>query len=175
VSQFLYYRSLSRGSTIWRDGKELQGFPSEEAKESYLRHMTEGRGFPSVWKSANDEDLERIALGILLNKGSFDKVDFLGFDQLCFDEKQVDIKQCTDLKFPLKSVGNLHHELCLNNNDDLVGSIGLFLECNGNFKRFPKRSTSGELGMIEIVKKYLDEIDEKYLDKAKGWIEKHCR
>jgi hypothetical protein len=175
VPQFLYYRSLSRGSTIWRDGKELQGFPSEEAKGSYLRHMIEGRGFPSIWRSANDEDLERIALGTLLSKGSFDKVEFLGFDKLCFDEQQINIQQSTDLKFPLKSVGNLHHELCIENNDDLVGSIELFLECNGDFKRFPKRSTSSELGMLEIVKKYLDEIDVQYRDKAKGWIEKHCK
>jgi hypothetical protein len=135
--------------------------------------MIEGRGFPSIWRSANDEDLEKIALGTLLSKGSFDKVEFLGFDKLCFDENQINIQQITDLTFPLRSVGNLHHELCVENNDDLVGSIGLFLECNGTFKRFPRKSTNSELGMIEIVKKHLDEIDEKYLDTAKRWIEKH--
>jgi hypothetical protein len=172
-SEPLYYRSLSKSSNIWRSGKEIQGFPAEYTKESYLSHMKTGKGFPSIWKSSKNEDIERIALGILLGKNSFDKVELLGFSKICFVEKQINIKQIPDSNFPLKSVGNLHHELYIENDDDLVGSIELFLRCNGNFKRFPKKSTDSELGMIEIMKKYFDEIDEKYVDKAKKWLERY--
>jgi hypothetical protein len=174
-SEPLYYRSLSQSSNVWRSGKEIQGFPPDCTKDSYLRHMKTGKGFPSIWQSSKQEDLEKIALGISLGRDSFNKVELIGFNKLCFEQKQIKVEQTSDLKFPLKSASDLHHELIFENDNDLVGSIELFLLCNGELKRFPRKSTTSELGLIEIMKKYLalDEIDEKYIDKAKKWIERY--
>ena len=39
---------------------------------------------PSIWQFSNDDDLERIALGLMLYKGNLDKIEFIGFDECCF-------------------------------------------------------------------------------------------
>jgi hypothetical protein len=54
-------------------------------------------------------------------------------------------------------------------------SIELFLNCNGNFKRFPKVSDSAtELSMLSIAKKYVKEItDEIHINKVNEWIKKY--
>ena len=174
MEQFLYYRSLSRSAAIWREGKEVKTFPSETDKENYLRHMKEGKGFPSIWKSSNNDDLERVALGLMLYKGNLDKIEFIGFDECCFQKASVEVRQAPNHLFPLPSVGILHYELYAPDLN-LTQSIELFLNCNGNFKRFPKVLDSAtELSMLSIAKKYIKEITgENHINKANEWIEKY--
>jgi hypothetical protein len=175
VEQLIYYRSLSRGSAIWREGKEVKNFPSLDKKENYLTHMKAGKGFPSIWLPSNNGDLEKIALGIMLSRGHFDQIELIGFHESCFEKTNIPLKQVTDSKFPLPSVGNLHYELCTNSDNDLVGSIGLFLNCNGHIKTFKKKSTDkNEVSMLNIVKTYAEEISgDRHIEKANGWIEKY--
>jgi hypothetical protein len=170
---------LSRSADIWKKGKAIKSFPSEVNKENYLRHMKEGKGFPSIWLPSNNDDLERIALGIMLCKGHFDKIELIGFKECCFEKTKINIKQSTNLEFPLPSVGYLHYELHIDDGIDLdsnlIESIEVFLHCNGNFKKFQKTIDSEtEKSMLSIVKKYIGEIsDEKYIKKANEWIEKY--
>jgi hypothetical protein len=175
VEQFLYYRSLSKSADIWRKGKEIKTFPPDVEKETYLSHMTMGNGFPSIWMSSKDEDLERIALGLMLCKGNLDRIEFVGLDPCCFEKAQVEIVKSTNSKFPLPSVGNLHHELRIYNDESLTNSIELFLHCNGKIKKFPKVSNSvTEKSILNIAKERIGEITgESYIKKANEWIEKY--
>ncbi|AFY92573.1 hypothetical protein [Chamaesiphon minutus] len=175
MEQFLYYRSLSKSADIWRKGKKIKAFPPDVEKETYLSHMTMGKGFPSIWMSSNNEDLERIALGLMLCKGSLDRIEFVGLNLCCFEKTQVKIIQSSNPQFPLPSVGNLHHELHSYNDDNITESIEIFLHCNGKIEKFPKVSNSDtETSMLNIAKKYIDEISgEVYIKKARDWIEKY--
>jgi hypothetical protein len=175
VAQFLYYRSLSRSAAIWREGKEIKTFPPETDQENYLRHMKEGKGFPSIWQFSNNDDLERIVLGLMLYKGNLDKIELIGFDECCFEKAGIEVRQATNTQFPLPSVGSFHYELQNAPDTNLIQSIELFLNCNGNFKRFPKIADSAtELSMLTIAKKYIKEIaGETHINKANEWIEKY--
>ncbi|WP_310411459.1 hypothetical protein [Chamaesiphon sp. OTE_8_metabat_110] len=177
MEQFFYYRSLSNRPVIWRDGKKVKSFPSNLTKDDYLRHMKLGKGFPSIWKSSSDEDLERIALGTMLCRGHLDKLELIGFDPCCFEQTKIRVVQATDPQFPLPLVANLHHELCVGDSDDndLIGSIEIFLQCNGDIKRFPKLPTTGlELSILDLANKYIEEISgDNHLKTAHKWIEDH--
>jgi hypothetical protein len=179
VEQFLYYRSLSRSAAIWREGKDIKNFPSETSKKNYLANMKEGRGFPSIWMSSNNEDLEKIALGLMLCKKSLDKIEFIGLDKCCFEKTKINIVQAPDLQFPLPSVSHCHHELRIDNDADLdtnlMDSIELFLHCNGDIKRFPRSADSvTDPSILNIAKKYIGEISgEVHVNKANEWIEKY--
>jgi hypothetical protein len=175
VAQSLYYRSLSRSPAIWREGKEVKTFPPKTDRENYLRHLKEGDGFPSIWQFSNNDDLERTVLGLMLYKGNLDKIDLIGFDECCFEKANVEVRQATNYQFPLPSVASLHYELHAAPDTNLMQSIELFLNCNGNFKRFPKVSDSAtELSMLSIAKKYVKEItDEIHINKVNEWIRKY--
>ena len=175
MDQFLYYRSLSRSPAIWKEGKESKSFPSNMNKDNYLGHMKEGKGFPSIWRSSNDEDLERIALGIMLCRGHLDKLELIGFEPYCFNQTTIRVIQSVDLDFPLPSVGNQHHELHIDDDIHLIDSIEFFLSCYGKMETFPKKVDSKhKLSILNITKKYIDEIsEEKYIVKAKEWIQKY--
>jgi hypothetical protein len=179
VKQFLYYRYLSRSPAIWQQGKSQKLLPSDFNENDYLRHMKEGKGFPSFWLADTDEDLERIALGILLCKGSFDKVELLGFDEFCFVKAGINIKRVPSPDFPLQSVRDNHYELCINNNDDnkLIISIEIFLECYGCCKKFEKKgsiSNNQRMNMFDILHKYKEQIvGDNYVKKAEVWVKKY--
>ncbi len=175
MEQFLYYRSLSKSSDIWRKGKDIKSFPPDVEKSAYLSHMTTGKGFPSIWKSSNNEELEKIALGFVLCKGSLDRVEFIGLNKCCFENSPINIVHVPNSQFPLPSVGNLHHELLDVESTNIITSIELFLRCNGEIRRFPKISDSKtETSMLSIVKKYVGEVSgEKHIKKANEWIEKY--
>lgn len=175
MDQFLYYRSLSRSPAIWKEGKESKSFPSNMNKDNYLGHMKEGKGFPSIWRSSNDEDLERIALGIMLCRGHLDKLELIGFEPYCFNQTKISVIQSADPNFPLASVGNHHYELYIDDDIHLMNSIEIFLSCRGKIETFPKKVDSkGKLSILNITKKYIDEISEKrYVEKAREWIQKY--
>ena len=175
MAQFLYYRSLSRSAAIWREGKEVKTFPPKTDKENYLRHIKEGNGFPSIWQFSNNDDLERIVLGLMLYKGNLDKIELIGFDECCFEKASIEVRQATNNKFPLPSVASLHYELHIDLDINLLQSIELFLNCNGNFKRFPKIVDSPtERSMLNIAKTYIKEISgEAHIHKANEWIKKY--
>jgi hypothetical protein len=186
VEQFFYYRSLSKSPDIWNKGKEVKSFPPDVERETYLSHMTQGKGFPSIWMSSNDDDLEKIALGILLGRDDLQKVQLIGFDPCCFDKTEINVVHAPNPKFPLPSVANLHYELQIdtgiNLNTSLTESIELYLQCNGNFKRFldkkdaksPKEPDKVIPSMMSILKKYIGEISgENYKRKANLWLEKY--
>jgi hypothetical protein len=175
VEQFFYYRSLSKSADIWRKGKKIKTFPLDVEKQTYLSHLTTGKGFPSIWMSSNNEDLEKIALGLMLCKGSLDRIEFIGLHPCCFEKTQVKIIQAPSPQFPLPSVANLHYELQTYNDENLTDSVEIFLHCNGKIEKFPKVSNSEtETSMLNIAKKYIDEISgEAYIKKARDWIEKY--
>jgi hypothetical protein len=185
VEQFFYYRSLSKSPDIWNKGKEVKSFPPDVEKETYLSHMTQGKGFPSIWMSSNDKDLEKIALGILLGRDDLQKVQLIGFDTCCFDKTKINVVHKPNLDFPLPSVSNLHYELQIDTDidlDNLAESIELYLQCNGNFKRFldkkdgkdPKNPGKVIPSMMKILENYIGEISgEKYQVKANLWLEKY--
>lgn len=137
--------------------------------------MKEGKGFPSIWQFSNNDDLERIVLGLMLYKGNLDKIELIGFDECCFEKAGIEVRQATNTQFPLPSVGSFHYELQNAPDTNLIQSIELFLNCNGNFKRFPKIADSAtELSMLTIAKKYIKEIaGETHINKANEWIEKY--
>jgi hypothetical protein len=175
VEQLIYYRGLSRGSAIWRKGKEVKDFPSPDHKKNYLEHMKGGKGFPSIWLSSDNDNLEKIALGIMLSRGHFEQIELIGFNESCFEKANITLKQVNDNNFPLPSVSNLHYEICTDNDTDLVDSIEFFLNCNGYFKTFKKKSTNEkEASMLNLVKKYANEISgDKHIQKANEWIQKY--
>ncbi len=177
MEQFFYYRSLSQSAGIWRTGKELKSFPPHTNTSNYLSPMIQGKGFPSLWKSSSNEDLERIALGIMLCRGHLDKLELIGFDPYCFSQTKIHVVQSTNLQFPLPLVASLHYELDItvdSNDKELIDSIEIFLQCHGNIKRFPKSPTTTglELSVVDLASKYIAEIDgENYIETAKKWID----
>lgn len=92
MDQPSYYRSLSRSVTIWEKSKILKNFSPEYLQTEYLRYIKEGTGFPSLWLPSNSDEAEKIALGLLLKKGCFDRMIFLKFDEYCFLESGIKIK-----------------------------------------------------------------------------------
>lgn len=144
-------------------------------KDNYLGHMKEGKGFPSIWRSSNEEDLERIALGIMLCRGHLDKLELIGFEPYCFNQTTIRVIQSVDLDFPLPAVGNQHHELHIDDDIHLIDSIEIFLSCYGKMETFPKKVDSkNKLSILNITKKYINEISEKrYVEKANEWIQKY--
>ena len=154
MCEVFYYRKVDK-KTIWTEGKsDLSS--AAKYQDDYFRYLTKGEGFPSVWRPSTSDEIEKIALGILLKKDSWDKIELIAIKSLCFEKPQINTQQKIALDFPIPSVSHLHYELVNYNNAQIKQSIDFFLQCNGKFKTFVK--IDGEDSMINIVKKYLPEI-----------------
>lgn len=167
---------------MWKEGKTQGAFPSDFSKNNYLEHIKAGTGFPSFWLIDDFESLKKIALGILLCRKSFDKVELVGFEDYCFSVSEIEIKQVTSLDFPMQSVRHLHYELVLeeNSDEDLSNSIETFFKCYGcfkQFKKFPQKESNDEdESMLEILTKYQDDIiGDSNIEMARKWIESNSK
>lgn len=175
MPKVFYYRKVDK-QAIWREGKE-DSSSAIKYKDDYFRYLTQGQGFPSVWLPSTSDDLEKIALGLLLQKNSWDKIELIAIESLCFTKSGISIQQNNALNFPILSVSHLHYELVNFNDDQIEKSIDFFLQCNGDFKSFAKKKADDS--MINIVKKYLLEIEgenskgESYINIANRWISKY--
>jgi hypothetical protein len=169
VSQLIYYRSV-KNLSIWREGKKDKAILSPEHPNTsrYLRDLKEGKGFPSLWFSASLEDLEKIALGILLRKGHLNSIGLVGFYECCFTNNNIQVKQINDDNFPIPKVSNLHYEICTIDDNDLILAIQTFMECNGEFKEFAKANPDKN-NMKKISAKYINEVNEQFQENAQKW------
>lgn len=169
MSELIYYRSV-KSLGIWKKGKEDKVILSPENPDTsrYIRDLKEGKGFPSLWFSASPEDLERIALGILLRKGHLDAIYLVGFHECCFTNNNIQVKQVNDDNFPIPKVSNLHYELCTVDDNDLMLAITTFMQCNGEFVEFIKAKPDKN-NMKKISAKYINEVSDNYREKAEKW------
>lgn len=166
MSAICYYRGV-KSLAIWKAGTQQQTVPSADHAIRYLRDIKEGKGFPSLWLAC-PEDLEKIALGMLLRKGHLDSVNLIGFNELCFSNVGIKVNQVEDINFPIPTVGNLHYELCTSDDAQLIASIELFLKGNGCFEEFVK-SQPDKNNMRKIAARYINEVSEQYRAKAEEW------
>lgn len=173
MSELRYFRSM-KSLAIWKLGKEQKAIPSPEHANKYLRDLKEGKGFPSLWLPSSPEEIEKISLGILLNKGHLDTVNLVGFDECCFKEAGIKINKVEDASFPLPTVTQLHYELCSLDDDKLMVAIEIFMKCNGEFKDFVKAAPEKN-NMRKIAAKYIDEISDKYRLKAQEWAKPYLQ
>lgn len=169
MSQLIYYRKV-KSLDPWKKGKEDKVIlsPGNSDTSRYLRDIKEGKGFPSLWFSASPEDLERIALGMLLRKGSLDAIRFVGFYECCFTSSNIEIKQVNDDSFPIAKVRNLHYELCTADDNNLISAITIFMQCNGVFEEFVKANPD-QNNMKKISATYINEVIEQYQENAQKW------
>lgn len=173
MSELRYFRSV-KSLAIWKEGKEQKTIPSQEHANRYLRDIKEGRGFPSLWLPSSPEELEKISLGILLNKGHLDTVNLVGFDKCCFKDAGIKVNRVEDTNFPLPSVTQLHYELCSLDDDELILAIEIFLKCNGIFTDIVK-SAPNKNNMRKVAAKYFDEISAQYRPKAQEWAKQYLQ
>lgn len=162
-----YYRNVDSLSR-WKAGREARAIPSRECASAYLRELKRGTGFPSLWLAETDEDLEKIALGILLRKGHLDNIRLVGFNQECFSEVGVNVEQVIDHEFPVITVCHLHYELLTLEDAKLEAAIEIFLKGSGDFKEFFKANLKFS-NMRSIAAKHINEVSEIYKKKAKEW------
>jgi hypothetical protein len=167
VSELRYYRGVN-SLAMWKAGKQQKAIPSPEHAARYLRDIKEGKGFPSLWLPSSPEELEKIALGILLRKGHLDTVNLVGFNEFCFSNVGIGVTKVEDVNFPIPSVGHLHYELCTSDDSQLMAAIEVFFKCNGNFEEFAK-SNPDKNNMRKIAGRYIYEVSEQYKAKAKEW------
>lgn len=166
----LYYRSV-KSLVKWKDGKRQSSIESSEDKRRCLKDVVEGTGNPSIWLFRNNEDLERIALGMLLSKGHLESINLIGFQEICFTEAGLEIQHSPNSQFPIYTVGELHYEL-LGCNDEAkcFSSINKFAKCFGDFKHFPKANLDEENNMRNIAKRYASEVGESHKNKLQSWL-----
>ncbi|BAY69268.1 hypothetical protein ACN23B_18285 [Anabaena sp. FACHB-709] len=153
---------------MWKAGTQQQAIPSPDHANRYLRDIKEGKGFPSLWLASCSEDLEKIALGMLLLKGHLDTVNFIGFKESCFSNVGLIVNHVKDTSFPISGVGNLHYELCTSDDTQLIPAIELFLKGNGFFEEFVK-SQPDKNNMRKIAARYINEVNQQYQAKAIEW------
>lgn len=165
-----YYRSVNSLAT-WKTGKEKLSIPSEH-RDDYIRNMTQGNGFPSLWLPHTSEDLEKIALGILLRKGHLDNIHLVGFDKVCFGDIGIELNQVDDLDFPIPTVSKFHYELSTRDENKIQEAVQIFMKCNGKFDKF-FRAKPGTNNMKLVAAKYLNEVSEQYRKKAEEWAESY--
>ncbi len=173
MSELRYFRSV-KSLAIWKAGKEQKAIPSPEHADRYLRDIKEGRGFPSLWLPSSPEELEKISLGMLLNKGHLDTVNLVGFDECCFKDEGIKVNKVEDVSFPLPAVSQLHYELCSLDDNKLVVAIETFIKCKGEFTDFVK-SAPDKNNMRKIAAKYIGEISDQYRPKAQEWAKQYLQ
>lgn len=171
MSEICYYRGV-KSLAMWEAGTQQQAIPSPEHATKYLRDIKEGKGFPSLWLASCPEDLEKIALGMLLIKGHLDAVKLIGFNEFCFSNVGVKVNQLEDTNFPIPAVGHLHYELCTSDDAQLIAAIKLFLKGNGCFEEFVK-SQPDKNNMRKIAARYINEVNQHYQAKAKEWAKQY--
>ncbi len=171
MSEICYYRGV-KSLAMWKTGTQQQAIPSPEHATRYLRDIKEGKGFPSLWLASCPEDLEKIALGMLLLKGHLDTVNLIGFKKFCFSSVGAKVNQVEDTNFPIAGVGHLHYELCTSDDTQLIAAIELFLTGNGCFEEFVK-SQPDKNNMRKIAAKYINEVNQQYQAKAKEWAKQY--
>jgi hypothetical protein len=171
VSEIWYYRGV-KSLAMWKAGTQQQGIPSPEHATRYLKDIKEGKGFPSLWLASCPEDLEKIALGMLLLKGHLDTVNLIGFQEFCFSNVGVILNQVEDTNFPMPGVAHLHYELCTSDDAQLIAAIELFLKGNGCFEEFVK-SQPDKNNMRKIAARYINEVNQQYQAKAKEWAKQY--
>ncbi|MEA5577173.1 hypothetical protein [Anabaena sp. UHCC 0451] len=169
MSELIYYRSV-KSLDLWKKGKENKVILSPENPDTsrYIRDIKEGKGFPSLWFSASPENLEKIALGILLGKGHLEPIKLVGFYECCFTDNNLQLKQVNNGNFPIPQVSNLHYELCTVDDNDLMSAITTFMQCNGKFVEFFKANPDKN-NMKKISAKYINEVSDRYKEKAEKW------
>lgn len=164
-----YFRSVNSLAT-WKAGKEGQKVLSQDHEARYTKDLIEGKGYPSIWLSETDEDLEKISLGILLRKGHLDNVNLVGFDEICFVEANAEVNHKEAVNFPVPTVSHLHYEIVTSEEKSLKVLIESFIQCNGTFSCF-FRANPKSINMRQIAAKYLDEVSEPYKEMAKKWAQ----
>ncbi|MDP5017455.1 hypothetical protein FJR11_00110 [Anabaena sp. UHCC 0187] len=174
MSELRYYRRVDNLAT-WAIGKGQKGILSPEHTEKYLKDIKGGNGFPSLWLPSSPEDLEKISLGMsLLRKKSIENVRLLGFNECCFTNTGIEVKQVKDDNFPIPTVAHLHYELCTLDDNKLIEAIKIFIQCNGVFEEFSKaKEDPNKSNMRQIAAKYIDQVSEQYKQTTQEWGEKY--
>ncbi|AFZ15597.1 hypothetical protein Cri9333_4831 (plasmid) [Crinalium epipsammum PCC 9333] len=154
---------------MWQEGKDAKQILSPLHAMRYALDINKGKGKPSFWRATNEEELEKIVLGMLLmmNINQIDSIRIISFGEECFSGNQGKLSNKEDPSFPIISVRKLHYELNPANETVILPIAETFLSCKGECKEFHKNKTKNNvLNMGEILKKYLNDVSDEYKEKA---------